>query len=83
MLGLEDLQGSDKIKKTAPCCLILALISLPLNDPRRLCIWIWIFSSSQMGCLQDNSLYNYIIYIIDLIMEHINMRIPVGKCMEH
>ena len=81
MLGLEDLQGLDKMQKNAPRCLLLVLISLLLNDPRRK--GIGIFASSQMGCLQDNSLYNYIIYIIDLIMEHINMRIPVGKCMEH
>jgi hypothetical protein len=32
-----------------------------------------------MGCLQDNTLWTFILYIIDLIMEHIYMHIPVGK----
>ena len=35
------------------------------------------FSSDQMRCLRDNSLY--IVYVMDLIMEHIYMYIPVGK----
>jgi hypothetical protein len=38
------------------------LISLPLNDPRRQ--GIWIFSSSQMGCIQDNSLCTFILYTL-------------------
>jgi hypothetical protein len=41
-----------------------------------------IFSSSQMGCLQDNSLWTFIVYNIpgvDLIMEYIYMRIAVRK----
>ena len=58
MLGLEDLKSSDKIKKkqkqNGSRCLILALVSLPLNDPRRLCIGI--FSSSR-------SVYLYYYYI--------------------
>jgi hypothetical protein len=32
-----------------------------------------------MGCLQDDTLCTFILYIIDLIMEHIYVRIPVGK----
>jgi hypothetical protein len=74
------LAGLDKMHthtKTAPRCLLLALISFPLNVPKRQ--GIGIFSSSQMGknCLQDNSLCTFI--FIDLIMEHIYMRIPIGK----
>jgi len=66
-------------RKDARKNILVALISLPLNNPRRQCIWI--FSSSQMGCLQDNSLCTFILlYIIDLIMEHMYVRIPVGKC---
>jgi len=42
-------------------CLLLALISLPLNDPRRQ--GIGIYTSSQMGCLHDNSLCTFILYI--------------------
>ena len=77
MLGLEDLQGLDKMSKNSPYCLLLALISFPLNDPRRQ--GIGIFFSIQMGCLQDNTLWTFILYIIDLIMEHIYMHIPIGK----
>jgi hypothetical protein len=76
VLGLEDLQGLDKMSKNSPYCLLLALISFPLNDPRRQ--GIGIFFSIQMGCLQDNTLWTFILYIIDLIMEHIYMHIPVG-----
>ena len=76
MLGLEDLQGLDNMQEKN---ILVALISLPLNDPRRQCIWI--FSCSQMGCLQDNSLCTFILlYIIDLIMEHMYVSNPVGKC---
>jgi hypothetical protein len=57
------LQGLDKMqKKNAPRCSLLALISVPLNDPRRQ--GIGIFSSSQMGCLQDNSLCTFILYTL-------------------
>jgi hypothetical protein len=42
-------------KKNAPRCLLFVLISIPLNGPRRQ--GIWISSSSQMGCQQDNSLF--------------------------
>ena len=46
-----------------------------------------IVSSSQMGCLQDNSLWTFILYNffcilytgVDLIMEYIYMRIAVRK----
>jgi hypothetical protein len=69
VLGLEDLQGLDKMPKNSPYCLLLALISCPLNDPRRQ--GIGIFFSSQMGCLHDNTLCTFILYIIDLIMEHV------------
>jgi hypothetical protein len=77
VLGLEDLQGLDKMSKNSPYCLLLALISFPLNDPRRQ--GIGIFFGIQMGCLQDNTLWTFILYIIVLIMEHIYMHIPVGK----
>jgi hypothetical protein len=44
-------------KKNAPRCLLIALISLPLNDPRfPRRQGIGIFSSCRMGCLHDNSL---------------------------
>jgi hypothetical protein len=52
---IQDLLGLDKMPKNAPRCLLFVLISLPLNDPRRQ--GIVISSSSQMGCLQDNSLF--------------------------
>jgi hypothetical protein len=42
--------------------LALKLISLPLSDPRRQ--GIWIFSSGQMGCTQDNSLCKFIFYTL-------------------
>ena len=78
MLCLEDLQGLYKMAKNTPHCLILALVSLPVvNDPRRQ--GIGIFYSSLMGCLQDDTLCTFILYIMDLIMEHIYVRIPVGK----
>ena len=46
-------------KKPAPRCLLLALIFLLLNDPRRR--GIWIFSSSQMGCVHDYLLCTFIL----------------------
>jgi len=74
---LFQVLGLDKIPKNAPHYLLLALISLPLNDPRRQ--GIGIFSSSQLGCLQDNTLCTFILYTIDLIMEHIYMRYSIRK----
>ena len=63
-------------------CLLLALIHRPLNYPRfPRRQGIGIFSSSQMGCLQDHSrsVHLYYIHYVYLNMEHIYMRIPVRK----
>ena len=63
-------------------CLLLVLIYRPLNYPRfPRRQGIGIFSSSRMGCLQDNSrsVHLYYIHYIYLNMEHIYMRIPVRK----
>ena len=52
--GLDQIPPPTKKKTHTPRCLLLALISLKLNDPRRQ--GIGIFTSSQMGILQNNSL---------------------------
>ena len=68
MLGLEDLQCLD-VMQTKTLSLLTTPFDISSIKWSKKTKYIEIFSSSQMGCL----------YIIDFIMEHIYMRIPVGK----
>ena len=65
------------------CCLLLALISLPLNDPIPRRQNIGIFFRSQMCCLQDNSRSEHLYHIIDLNMEHIDLHAYSSRKVEH
>jgi hypothetical protein len=60
VLGLEDLHGLDKMQKNnVPRCLLLAMISLPLNYPRRQCITPYIQQTVTYTRLYTSSSVSY------------------------